>query len=106
MLTAKLPATCHDEVQWPGLNFVADDALSGFRLTRLEVFNWGTFNARVWVFKPGGKNSLLTGTFIRKIHAGDAITTLLVAANRIAYNKAAGADTQRAQLSFVCPRTL
>ena len=27
------------------LDFCADDALSGFRLHRLEVFNWGTFDA-------------------------------------------------------------
>ena len=86
-------------VQSAGLNFVADDALSGFRLTRLEVFNWGTFNARVWVFKPGGKNSLLTGDIgSGKSTLVDAVTTLLVAANRIAYNKAAGADTRERTL--------
>ena len=28
-----------------GLDFLADDTLSGFRLHRLEVFNWGTFDA-------------------------------------------------------------
>ncbi len=31
-----------------GLDFLGDDALSGFRLRRLEVFNWGTFDGRVW----------------------------------------------------------
>ena len=34
---------------------------SGFRLERLEVFNWGTFNGRVWGLTPGGSNALLTG---------------------------------------------
>ena len=36
-----------DDAQGPELDFVDDDSLSGFRLARLEVFNWGTFNARV-----------------------------------------------------------
>jgi uncharacterized protein YPO0396 len=88
-----------NDIQSPALNFVADDGLSGFRLARLEVFNWGTFNARVWVFKPGGKNSLLTGDIgSGKSTLVDAVTTLLVAANRIAYNKAAGADTRERTL--------
>jgi uncharacterized protein YPO0396 len=36
-----------------GLDFVADDTLSGFRLQRLEVFNWGTFDGRVWTLSSG-----------------------------------------------------
>ena len=43
------------------LEFLADDRLAGFRLQRLEVFNWGTFDGRVWTVRLGGKNSLLTG---------------------------------------------
>jgi uncharacterized protein YPO0396 len=31
-----------------GLDFTGDDALSGFRLMRLEVLNWGTFDGQVW----------------------------------------------------------
>ena len=42
-----------------GLDFCADDTLSGFRLTRLEVFNWGTFDSRVWTLQLDGKNGLL-----------------------------------------------
>ena len=42
-------------------DFMGDDALSGFRLHRLEVFNWGTFDGRVWALNPDGKNALLTG---------------------------------------------
>ena len=30
------------------LEFMADDQLAGFRLQRLEVFNWGTFDGKVW----------------------------------------------------------
>ena len=50
-----------NDPQSPGLDFCADDTISGFRLTRLEIFNWGTFHNRVWTLQPDGKNSLLTG---------------------------------------------
>ena len=82
-----------------GLDFTADDTLSGFRLTRLEVFNWGTFDSRVWTLQLDGKNGLLTGDIgSGKSTLVDAITTLLVPANRIAYNKAAGADSKERTL--------
>jgi uncharacterized protein YPO0396 len=82
-----------------GLDFVADDTLSGFRLTRLEVFNWGTFDGRVWAMQLDGRNGLLTGDIgSGKSTLVDAITTLLVPAQRIAYNKAAGADSKERTL--------
>ena len=82
-----------------GLDFLADDTLSGFRLKRLEVFNWGTFDGRVWTLHLDGRNSLLTGDIgSGKSTLVDAITTLLVPAQRIAYNKAAGADRQERTL--------
>jgi uncharacterized protein YPO0396 len=81
------------------LDFVGDDALSGFRLMRLEVLNWGTFNGRVWTLQLDGKNGLLTGDIgSGKSTLVDAVTTLLVPANRIAYNKAAGADSKERSL--------
>lgn len=81
------------------LDFLADDTLSGFRLQRLEVFNWGTFDGRVWSLQLNGKNSLLTGDIgSGKSTLVDAITTLLVPAHRIAYNKAAGADNKERTL--------
>ncbi len=81
------------------LEFTDDDALSGFRLQRLEVFNWGTFDGRVWALNPGGKNSLLTGDIgSGKSTLVDAVTTLLVPAHRVAYNKAAGADSKERSL--------
>ncbi|MBU2761395.1 ATP-binding protein [Acidithiobacillus sulfurivorans] len=81
------------------LDFCADDTLSGFRLTRLEVFNWGTFDSRVWTLQLDGKNGLLTGDIgSGKSTLVDAITTLLVPANRVAYNKAAGADNKERNL--------
>ena len=87
------------EMQTLGLDFASDDALSGFRLHRLEVFNWGTFDGRVWALNPDGKNALLTGDIgSGKSTLVDAVTTLLVPAQRIAYNKAAGADNKERTL--------
>jgi len=87
----------------PMLEFAADDALTGFRLQRLEVYNWGTFDQRVWSLHPDGRNCLLTGDIgSGKSTLVDAITTLLVPANRIAYNKAAGAEfKERSLRSYV-----
>jgi uncharacterized protein YPO0396 len=87
------------EPQSLGLDFMADDTLSGFRLQRLEVFNWGTFDGRVWALSPEGRNALLTGDIgSGKSTLVDAVTTLLVPAQRIAYNKAAGADSRERTL--------
>ena len=82
-----------------GLDFVGDDSLVGFRLLRLEVFNWGTFDGRVWTLQADGRNTLLTGDIgSGKSTLVDAVTTLLVPAHRVAYNKAAGADSKERSL--------
>ncbi|MGQ0824679.1 MAG: ATP-binding protein [Actinomycetota bacterium] len=74
-------------------------ALPGCRLRRLEVFNWGTFDQKVWTFDVDGRNALLTGDIgSGKSTLVDAITTLLLPAHRISYNKAAGADTRERDL--------
>ena len=80
-----------------------DGMLSGFRLQHIEVLNWGTFHHRAWRLSLDGKNALLTGDIgSGKSTLVDAITTLLVPANRIAYNKAAGADfKERSLRSYV-----
>lgn len=81
------------------LEFAAEGTLSGFRLQRLEVFNWGTFDGQVWELQLNGQNGLLTGDIgSGKSTLVDAITTLLVPAQRIAYNKAAGADSKERSL--------
>lgn len=73
--------------------------LAGHRLDRLEVYNWGTFDQRVWAFTLGGTNGLLTGDIgSGKSTIVDAITTLLLPANRISYNKAAGAEAKERSL--------
>jgi uncharacterized protein YPO0396 len=75
------------------------EILSGFRLSRLELYNWGTFDERVWSLAANARNCLLTGDIgSGKSTIVDAITTLLLPANRIAYNKAAGADTRERSL--------
>jgi len=72
---------------------------AGFRLHRFEAYNWGTFHGRVWRLHPGGDNMLLTGDIgSGKSTLVDALTTLLVPANKIAYNKAAGADARERSL--------
>ncbi|MDQ3764619.1 MAG: AAA family ATPase [Actinomycetota bacterium] len=77
----------------------ADRPGSGHRLERLEVYNWGTFDQRVWAFDLHGQNGLLTGDIgSGKSTIVDAITTLLLPANRISYNKAAGAETRERSL--------
>ena len=75
----------------------------GFRLHRLELLNWGTFNKNVRTFRLDGENSLLTGDIgSGKSTVVDAITTLLLPANRIEYNKAAGAQKkERSLMSYV-----
>ena len=76
-----------------------NDNLAGFRLINLEVLNWGTFNQRVWSLNLDGRNALLTGDIgSGKSTLVDAVTTLLVPAHRIAYNKAAGADARERSL--------
>lgn len=81
------------------LDFVADESRVGFRLRRLEVLNWGTFDKRIWRYELGGRNGLLTGDIgSGKSTLVDAITTLLVPAQRVAYNKAAGADARERSL--------
>ena len=72
---------------------------AGFRLHRLEVFNWGTFHQHVWSLNLGGENALLTGDIgSGKSTLVDAVTTLLVPPQKLAYNKAAGADSRERSL--------
>jgi uncharacterized protein YPO0396 len=73
--------------------------MTGFRLARLELYNWGTFGGSVWSLGLDGQNTLLTGDIgSGKSTVVDAITTLLLPAQRISYNKAAGAETRERSL--------
>ncbi len=76
---------------------------TGFRLHRFEVYNWGTFHQRVWNLTLGGDNGLLTGDIgSGKSTLVDGLVTLLVAPQKLAYNKAAGAESkERTPRSYV-----
>ena len=75
----------------------------GFRLDRVELYNWGTFDGTVSVIRPECKNMLLTGDIgSGKSTIVDAIATLLASPGKAAYNKAAGAGAgERSLLSYV-----
>ncbi len=105
--TNRLDASPRDASSGPvtQLDFVlppvalADGTRPGMRLQAVEVLNWGTFDKRVWTLDLGGANALLTGDIgSGKSTLVDAITTLLVPAHRIAYNKAAGAESRERDL--------
>lgn len=68
----------------------------GFRLQYVEVYNWGTFDGKIWRLQPDGKNSLLTGANgSGKTTLVDAILTLLVPPNKRHYNQSSGAESKR-----------
>jgi uncharacterized protein YPO0396 len=72
---------------------------AGYRLQHLEVLNWGTFDGRVWRLTPNAETALLTGDIgSGKSTIVDALTTLLMPAHKITYNKAAGADARERTL--------
>ncbi|MGC0272075.1 ATP-binding protein [Pseudactinotalea sp. Z1739] len=75
------------------------DTRSGYRLRHLEVYNWGTFDKRIWRVNLEGNTTLLTGDIgSGKSTLVDAMTTLLLPSHRIAYNKAAGAESRERTL--------
>jgi uncharacterized protein YPO0396 len=72
---------------------------AGYRLHDVELFNWGTFDKRVWRMSLDGHTSLLTGDIgSGKSTLVDALTTLLLPAHKVAYNKAAGAESKERTL--------
>jgi len=87
------------------LSFDADNARAGFRLKKVEVYNWGTFHGRVHRITPDGCTALLTGhNGSGKSTLVDALITLLVP-NRHqqrSYNLAAGeGKKERSERSYV-----
>lgn len=63
----------------------------GFRLQRLEIYNWGTFHDRIWTIEPQGGTALLTGANgSGKSTLVDALLTLLVPSRPRNYNQASG----------------
>ena len=63
--------------------FTTNSGTSGYRLSYMEIFNWGTFHNKVYRIKPQGNNSLLTGANASsKSTLIDALLTLLVPAKK------------------------
>ncbi len=72
--------------------FTTNAGTAGYRLIYMEIFNWGTFNNRVYRIAPEGNNSLLTGANASgKSTLIDALLTLLVPAKKDRfYNQSSG----------------
>ncbi len=71
----------------------------GFRLAKLEVLNWGTFDGKIWQLTAQQDNCLLTGNIgSGKSTLVDGLTTLLVPPRKLAFNKAAGASENERSL--------
>ncbi len=82
----------------PELTLFSNDAHSaGFRLDRLEVYNWGTFHEKVCKLYLSGENALLTGANgAGKTTLVDVIIALLNPTPERYFNQSAGvADTKR-----------
>jgi len=74
----------------------AEIALAGFRLERLEVLHWGTFDKRPWVLDLKGGTALLTGANgSGKSTLVDALLTLLVPNRRRSYNQASSGTKKK-----------
>lgn len=81
-----------------------DVVLPGYRLHRLEVFNWGTFDNVVHSMVLNGQTTLLVGqNGAGKSTLVDALLTLLVRPGKSRnYNLAAGANkTERSEKSYI-----
>lgn len=78
-------------------------ALPGYRLDKLEVYNWGTFDNTVHSIHPRGESVLLVGeNGAGKSTLVDAILTLLVRPGVRNYNVAAGAGKkERDETSYI-----
>ena len=72
--------------------FTTNAGTAGYRLNYMELFNWGTFNNRIYRIAPDGNNSLLTGANASgKSTLIDALLTLLVPSKKDRfYNQSSG----------------
>lgn len=76
------------------------DNRKGYRLQRVELYNWGTFDQVVWNFELDGDTSLLTGDIgSGKSTVVDALLTLLVPQQKISYNKAADSSAKERSIT-------
>ena len=85
--------------------FTTNAGAAGYRLSYMEVYNWGTFNKRIYRIAPEGNNSLLTGANASgKSTLIDALLTLLVPAKKDRfYNLSSGNERKgdRTEVTYV-----
>ena len=83
--------------------FSTKPSQSGFRLHTFEVWNWGTFDQKIWVIKPEGETSLLTGgNGSGKTTLVDGLLTLLLPERRTrAYNQTVGEKGERTEETYL-----
>ncbi|HLP20825.1 MAG TPA: ATP-binding protein, partial [Chitinophagales bacterium] len=77
---------------------------AGFRLNYLQIYNWGTFDEKIYTLNPDSQSSLLTGANgSGKTTIVDAMLTLLVPSNQRFYNQSSGAEKkkERSEESYV-----
>lgn len=76
--------------------FNNDNSLGGYRLRYMEVFNWGTFDGKVYKLKTNSSTSLLTGANgSGKTTLIDALLTILVPSQKRFYNQSSGAEFKK-----------
>ena len=69
---------------------------AGFRLNYVQIYNWGTFDEKIYTLNPDGQSSLLTGANgSGKTTIVDAMLTLLVPSTQRFYNQSSGAEKKR-----------
>lgn len=77
---------------------------AGFRLNYLQVYNWGTFDEKIYTLDPATQSSLLTGANgSGKTTIVDALLTLMVPSTQRFYNQSSGAEKkkERTEESYV-----
>ena len=79
--------------------FNTSSEVAGFKLDYLEVWNWGTFDKKVYHMNLHGNNSLLTGANASgKSTLIDALLTLMVPLKRQRfYNQSSGVEKKGKQ---------
>ena len=84
-----------------------DSKCLGYRLDKLEVYNWGTFDHDVFSVRPNGQTTLLVGqNGSGKSTVVDALLTLLVKPGVRNFNVAAGAKKTERELAEIWEREM
>jgi uncharacterized protein YPO0396 len=85
--------------------FSTDNNKAGYRLHKMQLYNWGTFDGSIYTISPECENSLLTGANgSGKTTLVHAILTLLAAERRMrSFNQSAEGKTknERSEESYV-----